>query len=165
MLNYMQRKLQYHFASCLLTAFDPEQFSAMPIEGTNDTVFTPVDEGEYAAIVKDKTFRTTDKGQVILDVVWELDDQGQKEKTGRDQLTVRQSIFLDRTESGGLDMGKGKNISLGRLREATGLNVPGQAFRFDDLVGKPAMVKVTQRPDKDDPDVVYNDVKKVSPLQ
>ena len=61
----------------------------------------------------------------------------------------------------GLDMGKGKNVALGRLREATDLNVPGQPFAMAMFPGRLAKIKVTQRPGNE-PDQVYNDVRGVT---
>lgn len=146
----------------LNTAFDPDQFSQMPVEEANATVFIPVDEGEYPAVIEKKEFRTIEKsGQVVLDISWNLDDAAQKERTGREKLQVRQSIFIDRTPQGSLDMGAGKNVGLGRLREALGLNVPGQAFTFSMLEGKAARVKTKNRKVDED---VFTDVKGVTRL-
>lgn len=152
-----------HLSRVLLhTAFDPDQFSQMPIEGANDTVVIPPDEGEYPAIIDKYEFRTIEKtGQLVMDVTWSIDDAGQKEKTGREKLTVRQGIFIDRLPNGSLDMGTGKNVALGRLREALGMNVPGQAFMFSMLPGQAARVRTKNRKDGDD---VFTDVKGVTRL-
>ena len=70
--------------------------------------------------------------------------------------------LFDLNEAGnGLDMGKGKNVALGRLREATDLNVPGQPFAMAMFPGRLAKIKVTQRPGTE-PDQVYNDVRGVT---
>jgi hypothetical protein len=84
----------------------------------------------------------TPKESVILDIRWAVDDAGVKEETGLDEPTVRQSIFLDMNESGGLALGKGKNVQLGKLREALGLNDPAKAFSFAQIVGRPARIAV-----------------------
>jgi hypothetical protein len=145
------------------SAFDPDQFAQQEYAESNDTIFIPADEGEFPAVVKKHAFRHLDKtDQVVLDITWSIDDAAQRERTGREDVQVRQSIFLDRTEAGGLDFGKGKNVSLGKLREAVGLNVPGQPFRFDMLVGRPAVVKIKNRKEGDD---TYSDIKGVRPLQ
>ncbi len=68
-----------------------------------------------------------------------------KEFLGRDNVTVRQSIMLDTDESGRLDIGRGKNVSLGRLREAVNKNNPGDAFSFSMLPGLSARVSVSHR--------------------
>ena len=42
-------------------------------------------------------------------------------------------------------MGKGKNVALGRLREALGQNTPGKPWSFGMLVGQVAKVAVKHR--------------------
>lgn len=146
------------------SAFDADSFGQTEYTESNDTVLIPVDEGEYPAVIKKKDFRvveTKNGEQVVLDVTWEVDDAAQREKTGREQLTVRQGLFLDRRDDGTLDFGKGKNVGLGKLREAVGLNQPGAPFSFEMLVGRPAMVKIKNRQDGDD---TFSDVKGVRPL-
>jgi hypothetical protein len=143
------------------TVFDPESFAGMSIDQSNDTKFTPVPEGEYPATMKKKEFRPSDKGYLILDLSWAVDDAGAKEVTGMKEPTVRQSIFLDRLENGALDTSKGKNVKLGQLREATGLNVPGQPFNFNMLDGKVARVKVKHRQYEGD---TFAEVKEVTKL-
>lgn len=103
--------------------FDPDTFASTPVQGELDTQFTPVPVGEYNGRISKYNFRTP-KDSVIMEVFWAVDDESVKEATGMEEPTVRQSIFLDVTPDGGLDMGKGKNIQLGRLREAVGQNGP-----------------------------------------
>lgn len=148
--------------------FNPEAFLDMPVEGTNDTVVVPCPAGEYLAVVDKVDVRAWTKrddpsvGGLALDVIWTIEDQSVKEFLAREKVTVKQGIMLDLTESGGLDMGKGRNISLGRLREAVNLNNPGQAFSFNQLPGQMAKVKVDHRPDKNDPTIIFAEVKAVT---
>jgi hypothetical protein len=147
--------------------FDPQSFLDMTVDGTNDTKKQPVPVGDYQAIVDKVDCRTwqskadPSKSGLTLDVTWSIEDQGVKDLMGRDKVTVRQGIMLDLTEAGGLDMGKGRNLGLGRLREAVGLNVPGQPFSFTMLTGRMALVNVSHRVDGED---VYDEVKKVAKL-
>lgn len=153
----------FPFALRASSVFDADSFAQTDYAESNDTELIPIDDGEYVAVAKKKDLRlveTKQGEQVVLDVTWSIDDPAQKEKTGRDNLTVRQGIFLDRTESGSLDFGKGKNVGLGKLREAIGLNQPGQPFNFTMIEGRPAIIKVTSRKDKDS-DQIFNDVKGV----
>lgn len=120
--------------------FDPDTFASTPVEGELDTKFTPVPPNEYTAAITKYDFRTP-KDSVIMDVYWSVDDEEAKEATGMEEPTVRQSVFLDVTSEGGLDMGKGKNIQLGRLREALGQNGP-DPWTPDMLVGAVARIKV-----------------------
>lgn len=129
--------------------FDEDAFMSSTSEGEMSTEFTPVPVGEYSAVVKKVGTRSGEgegeKGSwAMLDVTWAIDDAGVTEITGMDNPSVRQSIFLDITESGGLDYGKGKNIGLGRLREALGQNT-GAAWSPSMLEGNVATVLVDHR--------------------
>lgn len=147
--------------------FNPDQFLDMQITEANDTKLTPVPVGEYGAIIEDVKCRQwqskqdPSKSGLTLDITWSIDDPAVKELLGRDKVTVRQGVMLDLTESGGLDMGKGRNVGLGRLREAVGLNTPGQPFSFSMLVGRVAKVSVSHRIDGEN---IYAEVKGVTKL-
>lgn len=151
-----------------MSTFDPASLMETTTNEVNDTKLLPIPEGEYPAVIdniKINTWQSKDGSQsgLRLDVEYMIDDQAAKEATGRDKLTVRQGIMLDLTEDGqNLDMGKGKNVSLGRLREACGLNVPGQPFAMTMFSGRLVKIKVSQRPKADDPETIYNDVKGVA---
>lgn len=147
--------------------FDPSQFLDMTIEGDNSTVAIPPPAGEFPAIIDKVDVRQWTKRDdptvsgLTLEVFWAIEDSGVKEMLGRDKVLVKQGIMLDITEAGGLDMGKGKNVGLGRLRAAVNLNNPGQAFSFQQLPGQMGKVTVTHRPDKDDHEKIYPEVKTV----
>jgi len=150
-----------------MTTFDPASLFEQTTTEVNDTKIIPIPEGEYLAVIEKAetaTWQSRDgtKSGIRLDVHYLIDDEAAKAATGREKLSVRQGIMLDLTEDGrGLDMGKGKNVGLGRLREATGLNVPGQPFAMAMIPGRLVKIKVTQRAG-DDPETVYNDVKGVA---
>ena len=150
-----------------MSVFDPDSFLNETVQGANATTFEPIPEGEYLAVVasgdKAVTVRQTEKGSVILDVTWEIQDAELAEQLGRQTLTVRQSVFLDMTEQNTLDRGKGKNVSLGRLRSALNQNDPNKPWAFGHLKGAgPAMIKVGQRMNPNDESIIYNDVKGVT---
>ena len=67
--------------------------------------------------------------------------------------------MLDLAATGGLDMSEGKNVALGRLREALGLNDPSQSFSFHQLPGLMGRVNVTHRVVGED---TFADVKAVT---
>ena len=148
-----------------MSAFDPDQFLAQTVEQANDTKVVPCPAGEFMGYVKDfKARQWTSKKDpsnsgVALDITWSVDDLGVKQLLDREEVTVKLGIMLDMTEQGGLDMGKGKTVGLGRLREALGLNVPGQAFSFPMLSGRVAKLTVAQRVDGED---IYAEVKMVA---
>ena len=147
--------------------FNPEQFLDQQFTEANDTKLVPVPVGEYTAIageVKCRQWQSKadpSKSGLTLDITWEIDDPAVKELLGRDKVTVRQGIMLDLTESGSMDMGKGRNVGLGRLREALNLNQPGQPFSFSMIPGRLAKVSVTHRIDGEN---IYAEVKSVARL-
>ena len=147
--------------------FSPDQFLDMPIEGSNDTKVVPVPVGEYTAVAEDVKVRQwqakddPSKSGLALDIVWNVDDAGLRELLGREKITCKQGIMLDLTDSGSIDMGKGRNIGLGRLREALGLNDPGQPFSFTMIPGRLAKVSIKHRVHEED---VFAEVKGVAKL-
>jgi len=150
-----------------MSQFDPSQFLDMQFTEANDTAIINPDDGEYQAQIEKIDFRPwqsksdPSKAGLALDITWELQSEAARQKTGRDKVTVRQGLMLDMLSNGGFDMGKGKNIGLGRLREAVGQNVPGRPWTPSQLVGQMAKVLVKQRIDGDN---IYVDVKGVTKL-
>ena len=146
--------------------FDPNTFLDMTMTDANSTVSTPVPEGEYIGIISgDPEVRTWQgrkdptKSGLALDITWDVDDAAVKALLQRDRITVKQGIMLDLNEGGGLDTGKGRNVSLGRLRDAVGLNQSGQPFNFRMLAGKVAKIAIKHRIDGD---AIYAEVKGVA---
>lgn len=150
--------------------FDPASFLMQETSDQMDTQFILIPAGEYPAMIKDVAARQQQNPNdpailwTILDVTYAIDDAGVREETQLPEPTIRQSIFLDLSEDNKLDTGKGKNVNLGRLREAVGLNQPGQAFSFGALVGQACVVAVKHTPDKKDPEITYANVNKVAAL-
>lgn len=140
--------------------FDTENFLNQTVDAELSTNFEPVPEGEFPAHIEDVKARTTQNGAVIMDVVWVVDDPAVAKQIGVENPKVRQSIFLDVTDSGALDTSKGKNIGLGRLREALGQNKPGP-WAPSQLLGQSAKVRVSHRLYEGN---IYADVKGVAPL-
>ena len=98
---------------------------------------------------------------IALDIIWLVEDAGVKQLLGRETVTVKQGIMLDLSSSGGLDLSKGKNVGLGRLREAVGKNEEGQPFAFSMLPGLSAKIAVSHRMNNDD---TFAEVKNVAKL-
>ncbi|TXH17941.1 MAG: hypothetical protein E6R03_03100 [Hyphomicrobiaceae bacterium] len=150
--------------------FDAQSFLQEQITGKTDTTYVPIPPGDYPAIITKLDAREQDnkndsaKPWLVLDVTYQIEDQGVKEKTGLPTPTVRQSIFLERDEAGKLDFSRGKNIPLGRLREALGMNDPDKPFSFGQLMGQACVVSVVNTPKKDDPSTIYSNVNKVGKL-
>ena len=129
---------------------------------TNESLSTEllaVPEGEYLAVsgpvsadnIRDFDIRrgvnAGNKGYAF-DLEWDVNDDGGALKAylGRSPK-VRQSIMLDINKDGALEMGKGRNVGLGRLREALGQNLMGKPWSFSNLGGQVAKIKVKHRVD------------------
>jgi len=143
-----------------MSTFDPDLFMNTQTTDANDTKFVPIPEGEYPAYVDNiEARRAGDKP--VLELKWVINDEGVRAETGLEKPMVRQTIWLDLTEQGGLDSGKGKNIGLGKVREALGQNQSGRPWSPGMLIGANAFVKVGHRAGKE-PGEVFADVKAVT---
>lgn len=141
-------------------SFDPESFDFLEVVGANDTRRIPVPEYPDGVMLickdthKPKQFTMKDSGETrwVAELVFIVDHDLAREATGMKEPTIRMPIWLDINEQG-LDMGKGKNVDLGRAREAMGLNDPQRPFKFSDFKGRmcKGVVKHTEQADKNKP--------------
>lgn len=69
----------------------------------------------------------------------------QKEMGGLAKVTLKVGVMLDINDGGMIDWGVGKNNRLRRLREAVGMNVPGQSFNIRAMQGRLVRVSVKHR--------------------
>lgn len=151
------------------SVFDPEKFMNSVTEDAGSTSLTPIPTGEYTAVVDDVEWREAKtkagEARMIMRVIWRITDNDLANQLDR-VPTVRQDVWLDVDKrTGGLDFAKGKNIGVGRLREALGQNNPGQRWAPGMLKGAgPALLTITQRGDKENTDTIYNDVKSVGKI-
>jgi hypothetical protein len=148
-----------------MTTFDLAAFANTSIDTVLETSIIPVPENAYPGTCTAADLKQTPTGRVVLELMWQLDDfDGQiAAATGRTDVKLKQGIFLDMTEHGTLDVSKGKNIGLGRAREATGLNVAGRPFSFGQFIGARALCRVSHRQDKNS-DATFDEVKGVTRL-
>lgn len=150
-----------------ISTFDPTLFMDSTTEDSMSTSSQPCPEGEFPATVKEvkvsswQSKKDPTLAGIKADVFWSIDDQNVLAALERKEVIVKQGIMLDTTEQGGLDTGKGKNVTLGRLREALNLNQPGRPFSLNQLAGRAAKVAVKHRVDGDQ---IYADVKAVTAL-
>lgn len=151
----------------MASMFDPNAFLAATTTEQGSIISVPVPVGEYLAVIEKVDARPwqgkadPSKSGIALDLVYNIDDPKVKETLARDKVTVTQGLMLDLTEAGGLDMSKGRNIGLNRVREALGLNVPGQPFAPRMFEGKVVKVSIGHRPSErpsDPPGTVFADV-------
>ena len=130
-----------------MSTFDADELLNMQAEGSMETRYTPCPEGEWPAYVSKLEGRSgeSEKGPwTVLDVTWTVTAPEVIQELGVDEPKVRQSIFLEFNEAGQLAMGKGKNVRLGRLREAVGQNGAGP-WAPGNLEGASAIVRVGHR--------------------
>ena len=147
-----------------MSTFNPDTFLNTEVSSANATAYVPVAEGEFTGSIKKIAPRVLNDGRAVLDVTWAVDDETTRQETGMAEPTVRQTIWLDLNESGSLDFGKGRNVGLGRLRDALGQNVSGKPWAPGMLVGGVAKIKVAHSIDKRDNVTINAEVKAVSPL-
>lgn len=147
--------------------FDPQSFLDMSIDGALDTKKIPCPIGDFPAVAEKVEVRTWVKKDdpsvsgLTLEVLWNIEDANVKAELNKDKVVVKQGVMLDLTAEGGLDMGKGKNLGLGRLREAIGKNEQGQPFSFSMIPGCMALVNVSHRVVGED---IYDEIKKVAKM-
>lgn len=145
-----------------MSMFSADDIMDMEVAGEMSTEYTPVPEGEYAAAITSVKVRMVgeEKDKPVLDIVWGIDDERVRQELGIEKPSCRQSIFLDLNESGRLDLSKGKNVQLGKLREAVGQNGAGP-WAIPHLDGAAAIVKISHREYNGS---IYADVKGVAAL-
>lgn len=149
-----------------MSMFNADAFLQGSVTGAMDTKIIPCPEGDYLGVITGLAARQWNskdgsKTGIALDVTWTIEDQGVKDHCARSEVTVRQSIMLDCDDNLQLEVGPGKNIGLGRLREATGQNDPSRPFSFGNLQGQMAKVGVKHRVDDRDNETIYAEVKSV----
>jgi hypothetical protein len=152
-----------------MSMFDATQFLNATFNEANATSLPPVSAGEHIVLIdaapEFKTFAITrgDRaGQDLNKVSFPLRvvAPGQAD----DGRQLRFDAILDLTPQGGLDFSKDKNISLGRIRTACGLNVAGQPFGFGMFVGKQLRAVVTHEVDGRDGETIHSRVNRVAAM-
>lgn len=148
----------------MATTFDPATFLNQEFNEALDTKVVPCPAGEYLGLaekveVKPWAAKDGSSSGLKLVILWDIQDENVKSLLGRDTVRVGQDQMLDLTETGQLDFGKGKNVGLGRIREALGLNTPGEPFSFGMIQGRLAKVKVSHRAVGED---MYAEVKAIA---
>ena len=141
-----------------MSQFDPQAF----LDATLDAPLTkrpPIMPNSYSATigeVKSRAWASRDgtKSGIAYDVPLEVQlDPQEAGRIGQPTVIISDSIMLDLTEDGKIDIAPGKNRKLRAYREATSLNVAGQSFNARMLQGR--MVKVAVKHDSGDDGEVY----------
>lgn len=117
--------------------FDADAFMQQTVDGPLETEYKIVPPGEYQnvfindfdskalSLVEGKSDKTgRDYSFLKFDIPFKIsNDPKVMAETGRDEAIVYKQINLDRDENGGIARGTNKNVELGRLYDAAGLNV------------------------------------------
>lgn len=157
--------------------FDPDAFMNSNVDAPMATALQSVPEGEYTAMIGDfdsaafrqvqVTNRTTGLSQErpVLDVPFLIQDDALKAKLQREQVTHKETFWLDLTADGRLDTGPDRNVRLGQLRAALGQNAAGVPWSPSMLRNMgPVRIKIVQTSDKQDPDKKYTNISKYSKI-
>jgi len=132
------------------TAFDPQSYLDSQISEPL-VKRPPLPVGDYTGIIGEIKARTwtgkndPSKGGIAWDIsiVVQIPAEVQQAMgVAMDTLTLKDSIMLDLTESGTIDLGIGKNGGLRRYREACDMNKPGDTFSARAMTGKVVTVRV-----------------------
>ena len=126
-----------------MSVYDPQTFASMTFTGSNSTESTPIPAGEHEFEITGQKIEgwqaksdSTKAGLKAILALKAVDADGSiSAVTGRKENVTRYEMMLDLTPEGGLDMGKGMNVRLGRAREACNINDPTRPFAFDMFIG------------------------------
>lgn len=153
--------------------FDPDQFLDAVQTAQVESKFTPVPEGEYPAHVvpqsvkvESVSFRNGGSGKRFT-CQWAIDDPNVAAALGMAQApSVRQQFLLDLTPEGNISSGINKNIRLGKILEAGGIDTSdtSKGWSMRQIEGLSAKVRVKHRPDPDNAEIVYSEVVAVTRL-
>lgn len=146
--------------------FDPKSFLSATLNEANSTKVIPLPIGETFGQITAMDIQTGEKdgkSWYRLSATLEITDSEYLAKwqvAGAEKAKIDYRFLLDVNEGGGIAMGPGKNVKLGRLREAAGVNQPGKSL--DMMVGQIIRVSIGNRPDPNDPETIYADVTAVA---
>ncbi len=140
-----------------MSNFDPDLFMQMEVQDAGSTEYLKIPESDegYPAVIKKvegKTINFFDKetGEPqsfpAVEITWEVDSEKVREYMGQPHPQIRQMLFLEFNDKNMLDMGKGKNVELNRIRDALGQNVPG--WKFSNLENAVAKIMVRHKKDE-----------------
>lgn len=150
----------------MTSLFDPKSFFSAPLGGTLATKSIPAPIGETVGQIKAFDIASGEKdgkAWYMLKTEFTLSDPEYISKWGvpdATEVTVKMDSFLDVSPGGGIAMGPNKNVRLGQLLEAAGVNQAGKTM--DMAVGQMVRVTVIHEPDSKDPSIVYARVNKVA---
>ena len=102
---------------------------------------------------------------ITVDIPVEVIDDNVRQKMGVQKVVTRYRMILDFDANGNFDFSEGKNVKLGKLRDALNQNQPGVSWNWSMLPGAgPFKGHVSQTSDKNNPEQKYAEVTTVSRL-
>lgn len=154
------------------TTFDADAFMNTQVDDPMATALTGVPEGEYVAMVADfdstafKTITTKNGPRAVLEIPFSIQDDALKAKLGREQVTHRETYWLDFVPgTGQLATGPDQNVRLGQLRNALGQNAKGAPWAPAMLKGMgPLKIAIKTTSDKTDPEKKYTNITKYAKI-
>lgn len=150
------------------TGFDPRSLLTTVVKGKLDTKIAPIplDETDEFDIlctkVETRVIKSNKTGEqyVSLDTSWEVLDDNVKAVTHLEKPTARYSFILEVDPQRGIVLGEAKNVRLGRLLEAVGIT--SKEWSLSQIEGTTGIGKIRHRPDDDDPEIIYNEIVRVT---
>lgn len=136
----------------MTSMFDPDTFLDSFTEESNETERVLIPAKVYAAYIEDVGMRHGERESdgspwVQLVLKWVIEDADAAAALNKDKVVLTDSLFIDLNEEGGIASGVNKNLTLGKLRKATGTN-EGR-FSPRDLLGRRALVDVKHSVNKE----------------
>lgn len=134
--------------------FDPNQFLDMELNQPSEKR-PPLPVGDYNAVIGEVKAANWSKGEksgtrLVVPLAVEVPPAvADQLRLNSSTITLTDSIMLDVTESGTIDMAPGKNSRLRMYREALDMNKPGDVFSPRKMQGRPVRIKLGQE--------IYND--------
>jgi len=145
--------------------FDVETFLNTTTTESMSTAFATAPEGVFILQIEDVTAAsgTSETGPWIrLDITYSLTDHTILESLNVRRLIVRGGrLFLDLKDDGSLDFSEGRNVRLGRLRDAVHQNRKGQPWSPSMLKGQIVAGQIRHSPYRADPTQTIAEVVRV----
>lgn len=124
--------------------FNPEEFMNAEFEGEFSTKRELIPDGEYQLMLEELEAKTIGEANYpIFSIKYKIINNSDEDLDGR---PIYDTIWLDVDERGALVRAPGKNIRLGQLLEALGLN--GRPWRAGLLTGQVLMAQIKTRQNK-----------------
>jgi hypothetical protein len=139
-----------------MSVFDASSFMQNIVKAELATRFPVIPEGEYLAQVKkidmrQVDFRKIEGSGIAIELQWEIMDDGVREATKMDHPFCQ------------LDLAEGRNIRLGQLLAACGLNSK-KGWSIGMILNQTCGVRVKHRANEDDPEAPFSEVSRVVSL-